>query len=68
MKRVIDYAVKVKTRVSCLADVFSQVRVKPDGSGVEKDVKHSINPFCEIAVEEAVRMNEAVFIVFFLWR
>jgi len=45
VKRVIDYAVKV--------------RVKPDGSGVVKDnVKQSINPFCEIAVEEAVRMKE----------
>ncbi|KNC49377.1 electron transfer flavoprotein beta subunit [Thecamonas trahens ATCC 50062] len=46
VKRVIDYAVKV--------------RVKPDKSGVETvNVKHSLNPFCEIAVEEAVRMKEA---------
>jgi len=46
VKRVIDYAVKI--------------RVKPDGSGVVKDsVKHSMNPFCEIAVEEAVRLKEA---------
>jgi len=45
VKRVIDYAVKI--------------RVKPDGSGVVKDgVKHSMNPFCEIAVEEAVRMKQ----------
>lgn len=45
VKRVIDYAVKV--------------RVKPDKSGVVKDnVKHSMNPFDEIAVEEAVRMKE----------
>jgi len=45
VKRVIDYAVKI--------------RVKPDGSGVVKDsVKHSMNPFCEIAVEEAVRLKE----------
>jgi len=44
-KRVIDYAVKV--------------RVKPDKSGVVKqNVKHSLNPFDEIAVEEAVRMKE----------
>lgn len=44
VKRVIDYAVKI--------------RVKPDGSGVVKDsVKHSMNPFCEIAVEEAVRLK-----------
>jgi electron transfer flavoprotein beta subunit len=46
IKRVVDYSVKV--------------RVKPDGSGVEqKGVKMSINPFCEIAIEEAVRMKEA---------
>ncbi|XP_078511586.1 electron transfer flavoprotein subunit beta [Lissotriton helveticus] len=45
VKRVIDYAVKV--------------RVKPDKTGVVTDgVKHSMNPFCEIAVEEAVRMKE----------
>ncbi|XP_037963540.2 electron transfer flavoprotein subunit beta [Plutella xylostella] len=45
VKRVIDYAVKV--------------RVKPDKSGVVTEgVKHSMNPFDEIAVEEAVRMKE----------
>src|SRR3546814_16493105 len=45
VKRVIDYNVKV--------------RVKPDGSGVEtQNVKMSMNPFDEIAVEEAVRMKE----------
>lgn len=44
-KRVIDYAVRV--------------RVKPDKSGVVTDgVKHSMNPFDEIAVEEAVRLKE----------
>eukprot|EP00511_Aplanochytrium_stocchinoi_P002943 CAMPEP_0204824402 /NCGR_PEP_ID=MMETSP1346-20131115/2426_1 /ASSEMBLY_ACC=CAM_ASM_000771 /TAXON_ID=215587 /ORGANISM="Aplanochytrium stocchinoi, Strain GSBS06" /LENGTH=254 /DNA_ID=CAMNT_0051951545 /DNA_START=180 /DNA_END=943 /DNA_ORIENTATION=- len=46
VKRVIDYAVKV--------------RVTPDKTGVElKNVKMSMNPFCEIAVEEAVRLKEA---------
>ena len=45
IKRVIDYSVKI--------------RVKSDKSGVEKNsVKHSMNPFCEIAVEEAVRLKE----------
>ena len=45
VKRVIDYAVKI--------------RVRPDGSGVEtKNVKMSMNPFCEIAVEECVRLKE----------
>jgi electron transfer flavoprotein beta subunit len=46
VKRVIDYAVKV--------------RVSPSGSGVDlANVKMSLNPFCEIAVEEAVRLKEA---------
>ena len=46
VKRVIDYNVKV--------------RVKSDGSGVEMaNVKMSMNPFDEIAVEEAVRLKEA---------
>jgi electron transfer flavoprotein beta subunit len=46
IKRVIDFNVKV--------------RVKADGSGVETaNVKMSMNPFDEIAVEEAVRLKEA---------
>jgi len=46
VKRVIDYNVKV--------------RVKSDGSGVElANVKMSMNPFDEIAVEEAIRQKEA---------
>ncbi|APZ50747.1 electron transfer flavoprotein subunit beta/FixA family protein [Salipiger abyssi] len=46
VKRVIDYNVKV--------------RVKPDGSGVDlANVKMSMNPFDEIAVEEAIRLKEA---------
>jgi len=37
-----------------------KVRVKPDKSGVDlANVKMSVNPFCEIAIEEAVRMKEA---------
>ncbi|MCG7400319.1 electron transfer flavoprotein subunit beta/FixA family protein [Caballeronia zhejiangensis] len=46
VKRVVDYNVKV--------------RVKSDGSGVDiASVKMSINPFDEIAIEEAVRLKEA---------
>ena len=46
VKRVVDYNVKV--------------RVKADGSGVETaNVKMSMNPFDEIAVEEAIRLKEA---------
>ena len=47
MKRVVDYNVRV--------------RVKPDGSGVMLDgVKMSLNPFDEIALEEALRIKERV--------
>jgi electron transfer flavoprotein beta subunit len=46
VKRVVDYNVKV--------------RVKPDNTGVDlSNVKMSVNPFCEIAIEEAVRLKEA---------
>jgi electron transfer flavoprotein beta subunit len=46
VKRVVDYNVKI--------------RVKSDGSGVElANIKMSMNPFDEIAVEEAIRLKEA---------
>ena len=46
VKRVVDYNVKV--------------RAKADGTDVDlNNVKMAINPFCEIAVEEAVRLKEA---------
>lgn len=39
--------------------IIVQIRVKPDGSGVVTDgVKHSLNPFDEIAMEEAIRLKE----------
>lgn len=42
-----------------VSSFFPQIRVKPDHSGVVTDgVKHSMNPFCEIAVEEAVKLKE----------
>jgi electron transfer flavoprotein beta subunit len=45
VKRVVDYNVKI--------------RVKPDGSGVDlANLKMSMNPFDEIAVEEAIRLKE----------
>src|SRR5688572_11105381 len=45
VKRVVDFNVKI--------------RVKPDGSGIDlANVKMSMNPFDEIAVEEAVRLKE----------
>ena len=43
----------------CCCCCVYQIRVKPDKSGVVTDgVKHSLNPFDEIAIEEAVRMKE----------
>ena len=46
IKRVVDYNVKI--------------RVKSDSSGVElSNVKMSMNPFDEIAVEEAIKLKEA---------
>ncbi|EIN12468.1 electron transfer flavo protein beta subunit [Punctularia strigosozonata HHB-11173 SS5] len=44
VKRTVDYAVKI--------------RVNPQQTGVDLNVKHSMNPFDEIAVEEAVRQRE----------
>ena len=45
VKRVVDWAVKT--------------RINAGGTGVElANVKHSMNPFCEIAMEEAVRLKE----------
>jgi electron transfer flavoprotein beta subunit len=41
-------------------DPYVKVRVKSDGTGVETaNIKMTMNPFCEIAVEQAVRMKEA---------
>lgn len=51
---------KVLVAVKRVVDAYVKVRVKNDGSGVEtNNVKMAINPFCEIAVEEAIRLREA---------
>jgi electron transfer flavoprotein beta subunit len=51
---------KVLVAVKRVVDFNVKVRVKPDGSGVDlANVKMSMNPFDEIAVEEAVRLKEA---------
>jgi electron transfer flavoprotein beta subunit len=51
---------KVLVTVKRVIDPYVKVRVKSDGSGVETaNVKMTINPFCEIGVEQAVRMKEA---------
>ncbi|KAF8633771.1 hypothetical protein AX15_001277 [Amanita polypyramis BW_CC] len=44
VKRAVDFAVKI--------------RVNPQQTGIDANVKHSMNPFDEIAVEEAVRLRE----------
>ena len=50
---------KVLVAVKRVVDYNVRVRVKPDGSGVDlANVKMSMNPFDEIAVEEAVRLKE----------
>ena len=51
---------KILVPVKRVIDANVKVRVKSDQSGVElTNVKMAMNPFCEIAVEEAVRMKEA---------
>ncbi len=51
---------KILVPVKRVIDANVNVRVKADGTGVETDnVKMSMNPFDEIAVEEAVRLREA---------
>ncbi len=51
---------KVMVAVKRVVDPNIKVRVKADGSGVETaNVKMAMNPFCEIAVEQAIRMKEA---------
>jgi electron transfer flavoprotein beta subunit len=51
---------KVLVPVKRVIDANVKVRVKPDQTGVETaNVKMAINPFCEIGVEEAIRLKEA---------
>ncbi len=51
---------KVLVTVKRVIDPYVKVRVKSDGSGVETaNVKMTMNPFCEIAIEQAIRMKEA---------
>ena len=51
---------KILVPVKRVVDAYVSIRVKSDGSGVDtENVKMSMNPFCEIAVEEAIRLKEA---------
>ena len=51
---------KILVPVKRVVDANIKVRVKADGTGVEtQNVKMSMSPFCEIAVEQAIRLKEA---------
>ena len=51
---------KVLVPVKRVVDANVKVRVRADGGGIDlANVKMAVNPFCEIAIEEAVRLKEA---------
>jgi electron transfer flavoprotein beta subunit len=51
--------VKILVPIKRVPDPATTIRVLPDGSGIATDnVKWVINPFCEIAIEEALRIKE----------
>ncbi|MGB5996052.1 MAG: electron transfer flavoprotein subunit beta/FixA family protein, partial [Marinomonas sp.] len=51
---------KILVMVKRVSDPNVMIRVSADNSSVDlNNVKMAINPFCEIAVEEAVRLKEA---------
>ena len=51
---------KIIVPVKRVIDPYVSIRVKSDNTGVETDnVKMSMNPFCEIAIEEAIRLKES---------
>ena len=51
---------KILVTIKHVVDPYVPIQVKADGSGVDtRGAKMAINPFCEIAVEEAVRLKEA---------
>ena len=51
---------KVLVAIKRVVDANVKVRVKSDGTGVDlTNAKMAINPFCEIAIEEAIRIKES---------
>ncbi|MEQ8313920.1 MAG: electron transfer flavoprotein subunit beta/FixA family protein [Gammaproteobacteria bacterium] len=51
---------KILVGIKRVVDAYVRVRVKSDGTGVDlTNAKMAINPFCEIAIEEAIRLKEA---------
>mmetsp|Transcript_2254 Transcript_2254/g.5849 ORF Transcript_2254/g.5849 Transcript_2254/m.5849 type:complete len:92 (+) Transcript_2254:223-498(+) len=50
---------KVLVAIKRCVDYNARIRIKPDKTGIDlSGVKFSMNPFCEIAVEEALRLKE----------
>lgn len=50
---------KILVAVKRVVDAYVKIRVKSDGSGVDlANAKMAVNPFCEIAIEEAIRLKE----------
>lgn len=51
---------KILVGIKRVIDAYVKIRVNSDNSGVYDDntIKHSMNPFCEIALEEAIRIKE----------
>src|ERR1051325_4798220 len=50
---------KILVPVKRVPDPYGRVRLTPDGRIDESDIKRVVNPFAEIAIEEAVRIREA---------
>jgi electron transfer flavoprotein beta subunit len=54
-----DFPVKILVAAKRVPDPNATIKVRPDGSGIVTDnVKYVVNPFCEIAIEEALRIKE----------
>ena len=54
-----NVGVKILVTVKRVPDPETTIRVRPDGSGIVTDnIKYVINPFDEIAIEEALRIKE----------
>ncbi len=52
---------KILVAVKRVPDPNATIKVKPDGTGIVTDnLKYVVNPFCEIAIEEALRIKEKV--------
>ena len=55
---------KILVAIKRVVDANVKVRVKADHSGVDMtNAKMAVNPFCEIAIEEAIRLKEKVWLM-----